>query len=91
MVQRFENSVMNKLRREGLSEAFWDWNSGDIGEEIVREAMSAVQDFAGTRDLSIVLAEQLSSSFKLCYMKALVIENILDDDDDDPRWGIAGM
>jgi hypothetical protein len=90
MFERFENAILNKLRCEVFSEAFWERNSADIGKEIVREAMSAVQDFAGTHDLSIVMAEQLSSAFNVCYMKALVIESILDDDDDG-RWGAAGM
>jgi hypothetical protein len=86
IVERFENAILNKLRRDGFSEAFWEWNSADIGKEIVREAMSAEQDFAGTHDLTIVMAEQLSSAFNVCYMKALVIESILDDDNDG-RWG----
>jgi hypothetical protein len=36
------------------------------------------------------MEEQLSSAFNMCYMKALVIENILDDDNDG-RWVAAGM
>ena len=44
--------------------------------------LSAVQAFAGTHhNISIVLAENLSILFKMCYVKALAIESILDEED----------
>ena len=80
MVRCFENGILNRLHQEGMSDEFWDRSKKEIGEDIIKGAMSAVEAFAATRHLSIVMAHQLSASFKMCYMQALVIEDILDDD-----------
>ena len=81
IVERFEIGILNKLNHEGLCDDFWDRHREEIGEDIVKGAMSAVQAFAGTHDISIVLAENLSILFKMCYVKALAIESILDEED----------